>query len=45
MADFKEDYLLAAGVDEWKELSTQQQADEIESFRLFWAKQHSEVAG
>lgn len=38
MGEFLENYLLAAGVDEWKELTTQQQADRMESFRLFWAK-------
>ena len=45
MEEFKEDYLLAAGVDEWSELTTQEQSDGIEVFKLFWAKKHSEVAG
>jgi hypothetical protein len=43
MDEFKEDYLMGAGVDEWKELTPQQQSDGIEAFRLFWAKK--QVAG
>ncbi|CZR65345.1 uncharacterized protein PAC_15245 [Phialocephala subalpina] len=38
MEEFKEDYLLGAGVDEWKDLTPQQQSDGVEAFRLFWAK-------
>jgi hypothetical protein len=45
MADFKADYLLAMDVDAWSELTTQQQSDGIESFRLYWAKQLPGVAG
>jgi hypothetical protein len=45
MEEFKEDYLFAAGVDEWSELTTRQQSDRIEAFKLFWAKKLSEVAG
>jgi hypothetical protein len=45
MEEFKEDYLLAVEVDEWKELTTLEQVDGIESFRLFWTKKHPEVAG
>jgi hypothetical protein len=43
MEEFKEDYLLAVGVDEWGELMTQKQLEGIEAFKLFLAKKLLEV--
>ncbi|KAH6704331.1 hypothetical protein DL95DRAFT_472384 [Leptodontidium sp. 2 PMI_412] len=43
MDEFKDDYLLAAGQNEWKDLTPQQQSDGVEAFRLFWGKKQVAV--
>ena len=38
MDEFKEDYLLGAGVDEWTDLTPKQADTGIEAFKIYWAK-------
>lgn len=38
MDEFKEDYLIGAGKDEWTDLTLEQAANRVEAFRIYWKK-------